>query len=223
MKIIELKTVVSTQDEVEKYISLKKDVIVRADEQTGGKGTKGRAFISEKGGLYFSYLKFYDDLPARSAHRIIENASVSVALALRKFNVEAFIKWPNDIVAAGKKICGILTRSFLKGDLVSYSVTGIGVNVNNEIGNDLREIAVSMEQISGYKADIDDFFRTVIDLLQEEHDGKTYKELSCVIGKRISITRGGETFFAVAKDVLEDGSLLLDSGEKLVFEEIKII
>ena len=223
MKIIELKTAVSTQDEVEKYIPFGEDVIVRADEQTGGKGTKGRFFISRKGGLYFSYLRFYGDLTAESAHRIIENVSVSVALALEKFGVKAFVKWPNDIIASNKKICGILSRSSVTDGVITYGVTGIGVNVNNEIDGEIADLAVSMEQILGYKPDIDEFFKTVVELLQKEHDGKLYKDLSCVLGKRISITRNGETFFSVAKDILPDGSLLLESGEKLVFGEIKII
>ena len=223
MKIIEFDSIASTQDEVEKYVSKGEDVIVRAAEQTGGKGTKGRSFVSKRGGLYFSCLKFHSDLPADKAYRIIENVSVAVALALKKFGVDARIKWPNDILVEKKKICGILTRSAIDKGVVSYSVIGVGINVNNEIDTELKDIAVSMKQITGYNVVIDDFFKELVGLLQTEHDESVYKSLSCVIGKRVAVTRGEETFFAVAEDVLSDGGLLLDNGEKLTYGEIKII
>ena len=223
MKIIEFDKISSTQDEAEKYVATGEETIVLAREQTGGKGTKGRSFVSKRGGLYFSHLVFYDDFPAKNAHRIIENYSVAVALALKNFGIDARIKWPNDIMVSKKKICGILTRSCIEKEKVLFSVTGIGINVNNEITGEIADIAVSMKQILGYNLVIDDIFRSLTELVKVDHDREIYKKLSCILNERIYFTRHGEDHFGVAKDILPDGSLLLDSGETLTFEEIKII
>ena len=180
MKIIEFDRISSTQDEVEKYIDSGEEVVVRACEQTCGKGTKGRSFLSDRGGLYFSHLKFYENFPAKNAHRIIENYSVAVAVALERFGIEARIKWPNDILVDKKKICGILTRSFIEKEKVLFSVTGIGINVNNFIAAEIADVAVSMKQKLGYNVVIDDFFKTVVELFSVDHDREIYKKLSCV-------------------------------------------
>ncbi|MBO7368967.1 MAG: biotin--[acetyl-CoA-carboxylase] ligase [Clostridia bacterium] len=223
MKIIRFETISSTQDEVEKYIGCGEDVIVFAKEQTGGKGTKGRSFISTRGGLYFSYLKNYENFKAEDAHKIIENASIAVCFALNDLGVEAKIKWPNDILSHGKKICGILTRGFIESGFIRYSVTGIGVNVNNEISPGLKDIAVSVKEITGRAADEEALFQKILKNLEKKSDRNIYKELSCVIGKRIAVSCGDNEYETTAIDVLADGRLKTADGKLLSGEEIRLL
>ena len=106
MKTIILKKTSSTNDYVKKYIKGGEDVAVFSYEQTGGKGTKGRSFSSEKGGVYLSVLKFKHALSAANSYRIIADTAVAVVKTLAAFGIDAGIKWPNDVLVDGKKICG---------------------------------------------------------------------------------------------------------------------
>jgi BirA family biotin operon repressor/biotin-[acetyl-CoA-carboxylase] ligase len=104
--------------------------VVVADEQTGGKGTKGRAWYSVSGmGLYASVIL----RPRRSDIALLPAlAGVAAAEAVsRSAGIRVRLKWPNDIVWRGKKLGGILTESAFHGDEVSYVIVGIGINVTH--------------------------------------------------------------------------------------------
>ncbi len=223
MKIITLDKTTSTNDEVKKYVEDGQSVAVSATVQTGGRGTKGRTFISQEGGLYVSFLKFYNNLLAKDAHKIVEQTAVAVVKTLRAFGVDARIKWVNDIYVNGKKICGILTENVFEGEFVKYSVIGIGININNEISGDIKDIAISTKQVLGKSLDIKAVLMTLVFNLEQKQEDGPYVRYSCVLGKKIKVVKpNGEEYFAKAKDILPDGRLLLDNGEKLSAAEIKI-
>lgn len=223
MKIICLDSATSTNDEVKKYVSYGENVAVFARVQTNGRGTKGRSFVSREGGLYVSFLKFYDNLKAADAHKIVEQTAVSVVKTLLAFGVDAKIKWVNDIYVKDKKICGILTENVFEGDFVKYSVIGIGININNDISENIKDIAVSTKQILGKELDLNSVLMTLILNLEQPQEDGLYARYSCVLGKQITVIRSsGEEYSAVARDILDDGRLLLSSGEKLSAAEIKI-
>lgn len=223
MKVICLDSATSTNDEVKKYVSYGENVAVFARVQTNGRGTKGRSFVSREGGLYVSFLKFYDNLKAADAHKIVEQTAVSVVKTLLAFGVDAKIKWVNDIYVEDKKICGILTENVFEGDFVKYSVIGIGININNDISENIKDIAVSTKQILGKELDLNSVLMTLILNLEQPQEDGLYARYSCVLGKQITVIRSsGEEYSAVAWDILDDGRLLLSSGEKLSAAEIKI-
>ena len=114
---IEGLTRTDTNEYIKKYIKKRADAIVYADFQTAGKGTKGRSFISDNGGLYLSKLTFYNDLLASNSWSIMTDTAMAVVKTLLAFGVDAKIKWPNDIIANGKKICGILTQNAFCGEI----------------------------------------------------------------------------------------------------------
>lgn len=103
---------------------------VIAREQTAGRGRQGRAWSSAPDeGLYLSLILRPQVTASRSA-MITLAAAVSVAETLRlDFHAAADIKWPNDVLIAGRKICGILVESAIEGDRLQYAVVGIGVNI----------------------------------------------------------------------------------------------
>jgi BirA family biotin operon repressor/biotin-[acetyl-CoA-carboxylase] ligase len=118
--------------------------VVFAEEQTRGRGRLGRTWSSPKGkGLTFSVL-LRPVLAIQEVPRLTLTAAVSVAEALREeAGVRAEIRWPNDVLVSGRKICGILTEMNAEPDRVLFVVVGIGLNVNAR-PEDLPEGAASL-------------------------------------------------------------------------------
>ena len=119
--------------------------VFRADSQTAGKGRRGRSWYSkEQGNLYFTLL-LRPQLSPEKASMLTLVMAYAVAQAIRQMGLEALIKWPNDIVVHGKKVCGILSEMKLKGTAVDYCVVGVGVNVEQrEFAEDIRDKATSL-------------------------------------------------------------------------------
>ncbi|MBR3863940.1 MAG: biotin--[Clostridia bacterium] len=222
MRIERLKKTNSTNEYVKKFIKNKEDVIVVADEQTGGMGTKGRSFISEKGGLYFTKLSFYNNFPASESWQIMAGAALAVVKTLLAFGIQAKIKWPNDIIVNGKKICGILISNSFCSQNIDYSIVGIGLNVNNEIAEEIKDIAISTKQVLGKELDIESLLLTLSLNLSAKADINEYRAYSAVIGKKLTVIRGENIFESVAVDILPDGALKLENGELLYAGELNL-
>ena len=130
-------------------------LVIVAEEQTAGKGRRGRNWSSPAGeSIYMSILL----MPALAPERLSELTLVmglSVAQAVSGlYGLDAAIKWPNDIVIDGRKICGILTELFTvpnsSGAEARRIVIGTGINVNNEVfPEELAERAVSLRMLLG--------------------------------------------------------------------------
>ena len=129
MKTISVASIDSTNTYLKKLKRPKEDTLIIAKKQTGGRGTKGRSFICEEGGVYMSLLKLYP-CKAEESFSIMMNSAVAVVNTLSAFDIKAKIKWPNDIIVNGKKICGILIENVFEGEDVAKSIVGIGLNVN---------------------------------------------------------------------------------------------
>lgn len=217
-----LKTVDSTNKYIEKYLKKRTPAVVRADKQTAGRGTKGRSFISDEGGLYFSRLTYYTALPAREAFKIMIDYAVGVVKTLKAFGVESSIKWPNDILVNGKKICGILIKNGFCGDFVDYSIVGIGLNVNNQIAAEIKDIATSMKMACGKEFDLEQVFFSLLQNVSVGSDIAEYRTYSAVIGKKIKVIRDGGAFDETALSVTDDGRLVLANGEVLSAAELDL-
>lgn len=217
-----LKTVDSTNKHIEKYLKKRTPAVVRADKQTAGCGTKGRSFISDEGGLYFSRLTYYTALPAREAFKIMVDYAVGVVKTLKAFGVESSIKWPNDVLVNGKKICGILIKNGFCGDFVDYSIVGLGLNVNNQIADEIKNIATSMKMASGKEFDLEQVFFTLLQNVSAGSDIAEYRTYSAVIGKKIKVIRDGGTLDEIAISVTDDGRLVLSNGEVLSAAELDL-
>ncbi|MDO5155142.1 MAG: biotin--[acetyl-CoA-carboxylase] ligase, partial [Eubacteriales bacterium] len=120
--------------------------VLLTDCQTAGRGRRGRSWISPVGvNVYFSIL-LRPDLLAERASMITLVAAMALARAVEEeTKLEVNIKWPNDVVVNGKKICGILTESSTDMEYVNYVVVGIGVNCNQqEFSDEIKETATSI-------------------------------------------------------------------------------
>ena len=222
MIIERLQSVDSTNKYIEKYVKGGENAVVCADEQTGGMGTKGRSFCSEKGGLYVSRLVFYDNLDAKDCYKINVNAAMAVVKTLLAYGIKPQIKWPNDILVGGKKICGILIKNALSGNKISYSITGTGINVNNDLPEELKNIATNMKTECGKELDLNAVFLTFNLNSAGNCTIEEYKKYSAVIGREITVLRGETSYKAVCEDILPDGRLKLENGELLSAAEINL-
>lgn len=122
--------------------------MIIAESQTAGKGRLGRPWFSPKGkGLWFSLI-LRPRVNPREAGKFTMLAAVAIAKVLReKYGLSVGIKWPNDILYQGKKLCGILLEIKAEADMVDYLILGIGLNVNLEESDfppEVRERATSL-------------------------------------------------------------------------------
>ncbi len=129
-------------------------MVMAAGNQTAGKGRLGRKWSSAPySGIWYSLL-LRPEFPPQMAGVITLTAAVSVVQALEAFQVSAEIKWPNDILLNGKKLCGILSE--MRGDIdaIQWIVVGIGVNLTateETMPEEIRNVATSLV-MSGYGA-----------------------------------------------------------------------
>lgn len=129
--------------------------LVVADEQTAGRGRRGRGWVAEPGvGVWMSLVLRPGLAPVRLSG-ITLIAALAVNRAIREIcQVESQIKWPNDIVLDGKKLCGILTEVSSESDYIHYAVTGIGINVNTtQFPPDMKDMATSVYLQTGKRVD----------------------------------------------------------------------
>lgn len=121
--------------------------LVISEEQTGGKGRLGRIWSSPKGGIWMSIL-LKPNIEPIYASKLTQLAAAALIKVLRSLEIDAFIKWPNDIYINGKKVCGILTEMKCDMDRINYIVVGVGINVNldkSDFNEDVLSSATSLK------------------------------------------------------------------------------
>lgn len=196
-------------------------VLIVSDEQNAGRGRLGRHWHSQKGeGLFSSYLLRPDIEPEESFQMTLV-AAVSMARAIEDVtDLEAGIKWPNDILIGRKKVCGILTEMSAEWQKVNYLVLGIGVNVNQTaFDKEIEAIATSLKIESGHAVNRLDLLKACVNYIayyeralyeKNVHEEllKLYKEKSATIGQRVRVI-GKEERFGLALDMDDKGALLV--------------
>lgn len=198
--------------------------VLIADCQTAGRGRLGRAFFSPSGsGIYMSVL-LRPALPLTvAAGRITTLAALAVSRAIfRASGIETVIKWVNDLLIEGKKVCGILAEA-VSIDEDNAVILGIGINVKNTaFPAELAEIATSLED-HGNPPDRNLLIAAILDELASLDPARPqdwmpeYKKKSAVLGNTVKLLPFGcESYEAVALDVTENGALIVErDGEKL--------
>lgn len=221
MRTISLDSIDSTNNYLKKIKKPADDVLVFAKKQTGGRGTKGRSFICEEGGVYLSLLKL-NPCSAKDSFSIMMNSAVAVVKTLSAFDIKAKIKWPNDVIVNGKKICGILIENVFEGDTVARSIVGIGLNVNNPIADEIRDIAISAKEVLNKELQIGAVIATLVFNLYQPTSYGEYKRHLLYLGEKVSLTVNGEQKTVILEDVLQNGNLKTSEGEVLSSAEITL-
>lgn len=136
---------------------LPEGTVVTANYQVAGQGLGGTSWFSEPGkNLLMSVVFNPEFLPVKKIYLI----SKAIALAIKDFlveeNIQAKIKWPNDIYVEDKKICGVLIENSIRGSVVLQSICGIGLNINQQHFPAEIPNATSMKLVTGKNYSIDD-------------------------------------------------------------------
>ena len=215
----------STNDVIEKlaHDGVKEGVVVFAESQTKGRGRLGRKWMSPAGkGLWFSIL-----LRPELTPQAITQLTVASATALRRAieaqtGLNPEIKWPNDILINGKKVCGVLTELSAELDRVKYVILGIGVDVNLNAGDfppELRKTATSLKAELGKSLSRAELAVEILRELEADYTrvagghfsevADEWEEHCTTIGREVTIRTGARKICGRAESLGEDGALLL--------------
>lgn len=221
MKTIYFEEISSTNDYLKNLNDAEEDVLAIAKRQTGGRGTKGRSFLSEDGGVYLSLLRLNPCL-AKDSFSIMMNSAMAVVKTLHAFDIKAKIKWPNDILVDGKKICGILIENVFEGEMVARSVVGVGLNVNNDLAEEIAEIATSTKRILKRELAVPTVTATLAYHLLQNYGYDEYAKNLLFIGEEVTIVTQKSTYKAIIDQVLPNGNLKTKDGQVFSAGEISI-
>jgi BirA family transcriptional regulator, biotin operon repressor / biotin---[acetyl-CoA-carboxylase] ligase len=212
--------------------------LVISKVQTGGRGRLGRRWGSPAGGLWMS-LVLRPGVSVKVAARTTQAAAVGVAKTLREFGVEASLKWPNDLLVDGRKICGILAESSVEnvpvaakkvrtgeGRPVDFVILGVGLNANldpQDLGIPDREVATLRSEL-GRDVDMSELIRSLLSHLDFELGRiedfgailDDWRVLDCTLGERVRVRRFGETLEGLALDLGSEGEFLLQTRDGIV-------
>lgn len=205
--------------------------IVIAEFQNKGKGSKGRSWNSPRNtGIWMSLL-LRPEIPMEKAPMLTLVMAVSVAKTIRNmYNLPVEIKWPNDVVYNGKKLCGILTEMKQMQNNDYAVIVGIGINVNTkEFPADIQNRATSLKIEMGEEYSraeiiveiIKNFFEDYEDFVQQgdlRNSIRFYNSISATVGRQVKVLDLKGEYEAFAISVGRDGNLLVErqneSGEK---------
>ncbi len=168
MRFIHLEEVDSTNAYIMRNVwELEAPVMVTAYRQTAGQGQRGNSWEAEPGkNLTFSVFYRPIGLPPMAQFSMSEAVALAVVDFLANHGIEAKVKWPNDIYVDDRKICGILIRHSVMGDTVTYSVIGVGIDVNQTLFLSDAPNPVSMKQITGETYDLPLLEKEVADIIE---------------------------------------------------------
>jgi BirA family biotin operon repressor/biotin-[acetyl-CoA-carboxylase] ligase len=201
--------------------------VVAAESQSGGRGRLGRAWSSPPGSGIWTSVILRPVLPPRDAPKLTLLTAVAVAAVLRDWRqIPAGIKWPNDVIVGSRKICGALTELVAEQDSIRYAIISFGLNVNQTRSGfppDVADIATSMRIETGKKLDRPEVFKRILRELDalyvrfKEDGGKDvlarWRELSITLGKTVTVHLREESVQGVARDLADDGSLILETED----------
>jgi len=197
---------------------------VVAECQSSGRGRLGRSWQSPKGkGIWMSIILKPKVNPIHVAKVTLIGAA-AVNLALKDIGIDSYIKWPNDIVINGKKVCGILTEMSSELNMINYVIMGIGINVNlnkEDFFKDISKVGTSLKIEADKKVNRKKLLAKVLNRFEElytpfvekEDIGETIRicrENSALIGKEVRIICGEEERVGKVLNIRDDGKLAIE-------------
>ena len=200
--------------------------LVVADEQTGGRGRRGRAWESQKGVSVYMSLVLKPEIEPNHASMLTLITAMAVAGGIEKTTgLECKIKWPNGIVIHGKKVCGILTEMSTQMDYINYIVIGIGINVQNEaFPEEIGEVATSLRIESGKKQNraaiieaVWEEFETYYDIYLKTEDMQglvgEYNRKLANMNQQVRVLDPKDPYEGTARGITSKGELIVDTWE----------
>jgi len=210
-----------------------------AESQTGGRGRRGRTWVSPVGSGIWMTLLLRPQIKPSAASMLTIVSAMAVASAINDMvEKKCYIKWPNDIVMGNHKICGILTEMSAETDWTNYVVIGIGINVNiTQFDEEIKQSASSILLETGQRIK-----RSAVIVKFIKHFSKLYAEfmktydLSALVeaynamlincGRQVRIEENTSSYTAVAQGIDDKGRLIVvkedGSQTKIVAGEVSV-
>lgn len=206
--------------------------VIIAEKQLEGRGRMGREWCSPPGGIWLSVI-LKPEIPPDHIHRLTLVAGVATAEVIGELGLQAEIKWPNDVLINGKKVCGILTEVDAEMDAVNYMVIGIGIDANIELDmlpSITRIHATSLKEEMGRAVDrisitahlLEKLERYYLTFLEGDFSSilKRWREYSSTIGRRVKIVTKFRTIEGEAVGIDHDGALIVELDDGTIEKEI---
>lgn len=204
-------------------------LLVVAQTQTAGKGRRGKGWVSPKGSGIWMSLILRPELEPGSASMLTLAAALAVSKGIETVSgLKTQVKWPNDIVINGKKVCGILTEMSSELNHIYYVIIGIGINVNmSEFPEEIRSVATSC-LIEGKKelkralliAAVMKELKYYYELFLQQKDLSLfmddYQSRLANIGKEVTVIGAKESFSGIAMGIDRTGELLVQMEDKSI-------
>jgi BirA family biotin operon repressor/biotin-[acetyl-CoA-carboxylase] ligase len=189
--------------------------VVIAGRQKKGRGRLKRGWLSSEGGLYFTIV-VRPKIPPVLSSRVNFAASMILAQTLRNmFNINAMVKWPNDVLVDGRKISGILSEMEAEIDRVSFISIGLGINVNND-PTPYEPMATSLKKILGREVSRKDLLKAFLDDFEHRLNDSNldnvvsdWKRYAGTLNRHVKIVTAHEVYEGLAVDVDDNGALIL--------------
>jgi BirA family biotin operon repressor/biotin-[acetyl-CoA-carboxylase] ligase len=236
------KDIPSTNDIAKELVvmGVETGTVVISEKQSHGRGRLGRRWLSPEGGLWFSIILKPRIKPNEVFKLTFLTAVVVVRTLRKKCNLNAQIKWPNDVLINGKKICGILSELFTNpSDLSSYVIVGIGINANIDLNTFPKHLQFAVTSIcselnkeidreaflSALLLEFENYYRLLTDgefafILEE------WKKVNCILDAYVEVANLDRTIKGQAVGIAKDGALLikLENGsvQRVVAGDVKL-
>ena len=218
---------VSSTNTVAKFLSMHNiddGTVIISEKQTKARGRSGKAWESPIGGVWLSIV-LNPHVDHTKLPLITLATGVAVAKTLEKIGVEnPEIKWPNDIMINGKKVCGILTEAVTKFNTIESVIIGVGIDANldlNEFPEELKEGTTTLEKELGRKGNENLLIRTFLEEFEEiselfDHEGyeeilKEWRKRSYSIGKIVEVREPfNKNYDAYVLGISREGALVVE-------------
>lgn len=233
MQIIKLNATDSTNQYLKDFMLTGMPVdftVVVTNEQRKGRGQMGAVWQSETGkNLTFSVLKKINNLDVNCQYQLNVCVALSIIESLKAISVpDLSIKWPNDIMSGSNKICGILIENILLGNKIQASIIGVGLNVNQQIFNNLLNVS-SLKLLLGQTFNIDELLnlilanlKTVFICWKEEGISELWERYESVLFRKNKPStfknKKDEFFMGFIRGVTTEGKLTVELEDAVLQE-----
>ncbi len=203
-------------------------IVIIAAQQKSGRGRQNRKWLSPKGGVWLSVVL----RPSISASKIALlpfAAALAVCDAIKKTTqLDAKLRWPNDVTISGKKVAGILIDISMEGQQINYAVIGMGINANVDSSaiTSYFEKSIKVTSLSdelGHKTSILGLTKAILERLEYYYMElkhcvphtiiEEWKKNSDILHQKVVVMHNNRTIQGIAADVADDGSLLVRTDD----------
>lgn len=205
--------------------------LVVAEMQTAGRGRRGHSWSCQAGAnCYFTILLKPDLSPEKAPMLTLVMAHAVARGIKRETGIDVGIKWPNDIVIQGRKVCGILTEMSVERDYIQYVVIGAGINVREqEFAPEIADRAIALDSVSGGRTDRSRLLAAVMAAFEEDYEcfvgagsltplKDSYNSLLVNRGREVCVAEPAGEYRGIATGITDTGELLVELPDKTVRE-----